>query len=259
MGLKSVAKGLLPDALLSRLGLVDSISQFAFDPSQDVKADIQRKYGFDGDLLEYFVSNSGAVVHKWHHYIPVYDRYFSRFRGRQVRFLEIGVSKGGSLQVWRQYFGPDAVIYGIDIDPACSQFDGAAGRVRIGSQDDPAFLASVVAEMGGVDVVLDDGSHRMDHVRSTFGFLFPRLSDGGVYLVEDLHTAYWEDFGGGYRAEANFFGFISELVDDMHHWYHRHEVTHAALSGVCAGIHIHDSIAVLEKATVYPPTHSRIG
>lgn len=259
MRVKSVVKHLLPDALLSRLGLVDSISQFAFDPSKSVRDDIQRKYGFDGDLLDYFVSNTGAVVHKWHHYIPVYDRYFSRFRGRPVRFLEVGVSKGGSLQLWRKYFGPDAVIFGIDIDPACSQFDGAAGRVRIGSQDDPAFLSSVIEEMGGIDVVLDDGSHRMDHVRSTFTALFPRLSDGGIYLIEDLHAAYWEDFGGGYRAEANFFGFLSEMVDDMHHWYHQQGLTHEAVSAHCAAIHIHDSIAVLEKATVYPPTHSRIG
>jgi hypothetical protein len=120
-----------------------------------------------------------------------------------VRFLEIGVSKGGSLDMWRSYFGPEAVIYGIDIDEACAQFDGRSAQVRIGSQDDPAFLASVVAEMGGVDVVLDDGSHDSRHIRASLDVLFPLLSEGGVYMMEDLHAAYWVSHSGGYRRPSS--------------------------------------------------------
>ena len=105
--------------------------------------------------------NEGVKVHKWHHYLPLYDRYFGQYRGTPVKFLEIGVNNGGSLQMWRRYFGPDAVICGIDINPDCAQYDGQSGMVRIGSQDDPEFLASVIEEMGGIDAVLDDGSHRM--------------------------------------------------------------------------------------------------
>src|SRR5690606_7193808 len=88
----------------------------------DVAADIRDKYQFDGDLLRIYAGNTGAVVHKWHHYIPIYDRYFARFRNTPVRFLEIGVSKGGSLQMWRQYLGPEARICGIDINPDCARF-----------------------------------------------------------------------------------------------------------------------------------------
>ena len=163
----------------------------------DIRADIENKYGPQGDLLDIYTSVSGAQVHKWHHYLPLYERYFGPWRKPGVRFLEIGVSRGGSLVMWRRYFGPEAVIFGIDIDPSCAEFDGQAGQVRIGSQDDPAFLARVVREMGGVDVVLDDGSHQMAHVEASLQALFPKLSFGGVYMIEDLQS------GERWRAKWN--------------------------------------------------------
>ena len=82
------------------------------------------------------------------------------------------------------------VIFGIDVDPKCAAFDGTA-VVRIGSQDDPKFLRDVAAEMKGIDVVLDDGSHVGRHQRASFDVLFPLLSDGGIYIIEDVCTSYW--------------------------------------------------------------------
>jgi hypothetical protein len=256
--LKSLIKNIVPEFALARLGVDDIIGEFTFDKISSAKEDIKSKYGFDGDLLKIFSDNKGGVVHKWHHYIPIYDRYFSRFRGRAFRFLEIGVFKGGSLQMWRKYFGENAIIYGIDINPDCFRFNGAAGQVRIGSQDDPGFLDSVIREMGGVDVILDDGSHKMAHIKSTLNFLFPKVSDGGLYMIEDLHTAYWRAFGGGYRSKSNFFRFVGELMDDMHHWYHIGGMKHPAISACCPAMHIYDSIVVFEKAKVFAPTHSQI-
>lgn len=234
------------------------IRQHAFrGPS--VAEDIRTKYGFDGDLLRIFAANKGAVVHKWHHYIPIYDRYFAKFRSTPVRFLEIGVSKGGSLRMWREYFGSEAALYGIDIDPDCARFDGQAGQVRIGSQDDPTFLASVAAEMGGVDVVLDDGSHVMAHVRASLATLFPVLSTGGVYMIEDLHTAYWTNWGGGYGAAANVFGDLAMVIDDMHRPYHGRADRMPGVGPLVSGLHVHDSIVVLEKDAVFAPVHSQVG
>ncbi|MCA0274298.1 MAG: class I SAM-dependent methyltransferase [Proteobacteria bacterium] len=235
-----------------------AIRQHAFRGA-DVAGDIRQKYGFDGDLLRIFAANKGEVVHKWHHYIPIYDRYFARYRGTPVRFLEIGVSKGGSLRMWREYFGPDAVLFGIDIDPDCARFDGQAGQVRIGSQDDPAFLAGVVAEMGGVDVVLDDGSHVMAHVRASLAALFPVLATGGLYMIEDLHTAYWKNWGGGYGMPANVFGDLAKIIDDMHRPYHGHADRMPGVGPFVSGVHVHDSIIVLEKDAVFAPVHSRVG
>ena len=90
----------------------------------DVRASIKERYSFDGDLLDIFTEGVEKPVHKWHHYIPIYDRYFSRWRNTNFRFLEIGVWNGGSLEMWRKYFGDEAVIFGIDIDEDCRRFDG---------------------------------------------------------------------------------------------------------------------------------------
>ena len=158
---------------------------------------MNENYDYRGDLLDFFADHKGSIVHKWHHYIPIYDRYLSKYRNKRVGLLEIGVSKGGSLEMWREYFGEDARIYGIDIDPDCKQFDGVAGHVRIGSQDDPNFLNSVVSEIkktGGLDIVIDDGSHLMTHIRKSFEILYPAMNKNSIYILEDLHTAYWRAY-----------------------------------------------------------------
>jgi 23S rRNA U2552 (ribose-2'-O)-methylase RlmE/FtsJ len=237
----------------------EKMESLAFADAQDIEVDIATNYGFKGELLSLFVKKSQFPIHKWHHYIPIYDSYFSAYRGTNVRFLEIGVSKGGSLRLWRDYFGPDAKIFGIDIDPTCSDFDGVNGQVRIGSQDDSKFLKSVIDEMGGVDIVLDDGSHQMKHIKKTLQILFPEVSNSGLYVIEDLHTSFWKSFGGGNSRDNFLMKFLPELVLDMHRWYHPVPPVHPTISRDLPAIHIHDSIVVLEKGPVHRPSHSIVG
>ncbi|MEO0370760.1 MAG: class I SAM-dependent methyltransferase [Pseudomonadota bacterium] len=224
----------------------------------DIAADIRDRYNYDGDLAEIYATNRDYEVHKWHHYIPLYDRYLSRFRGTTVRMLEIGVNKGGSLQMWRRFLGEDAIIFGIDIDPDCAQFDGQAGQVRVGSQGDRVFLNRVVEEMGGVDVVLDDGSHRMNHIESSLHTLFPLMELYGIYLIEDLHAAYWSGMGGGFKAPGNFFNHVRKMIDDMHYAYHRKDLQVPTLEGAVAGLHVHDSLVAIDKGPLLRPAHSRV-
>jgi hypothetical protein len=201
-----------------------------------------------------FYQNKGAVVNKWRHYPAIYDRYLSRFRNRKTRILEIGVSGGGSLQLWREYFGPDATIFGIDINPACAAFDGAAARVRIGSQANPLFLKSVAEEMGGIDIVIDDGSHVASHQRASFETLFPILNDDGVYICEDTHTAYWRgEFEGGYRRSSNFIEYCKRIIDDIHADFHDKPARLEGANRTILGVHFYNSVIVVEKNTQLPP------
>jgi hypothetical protein len=230
---------------LSRL--TEDITRYAFPINADVVQDYVGRYGIASDLVKIHSSEKFPIVHKWHHYIPIYERYFVKYRGKSVRFLEIGVSTGGSLRMWREYFGPDAVIFGIDIDENCSLLNGVHGQVRIGSQEDSTFLSAVILEMGGVDVVLDDGSHKAKHIAASLRILFPQLNVGGTYLIEDLHCAYWRSFGGGYTSKNNFYRNIPGLIDDLHSWYHPYSRRSALdIEGV-SSIHFYDSIVVLEK------------
>jgi hypothetical protein len=159
-------------------------------------------------------------AHKWTHYFDAYHAIFGLRRSQALRILEIGVFQGASLRLWRRYFhNPETVIVGIDIDPACARFDSSRENVhvRIGSQADAAFLATVTRDFGPFDIIIDDGSHQSSHMIASFNHLFAgALRDDGIYLVEDLHANYWE----GYRdTRRSFLDLCKELMEFMHDHY----------------------------------------
>lgn len=185
-------------------------------------------------------------IHKWYQYFPVYEAHFERFRNRHVTIFEIGIGEGGSLAMWRRYFGPYAIIVGMDVYPRCKQVEEDQVHVRIGSQADPAFLAAVVAEFGAPDIVIDDGSHLQHHVNVTFDTLYPLVAKNGVYLVEDLHAAYWPNHGGGLRAPGSFIETAKTTVDRMHVDYIGDERLRSPATDRTTSVHFYDSVVVLE-------------
>ena len=207
---------------------------------------------YPGRCADIFFGNTGPVVMKWLHYLPIYDRLFARFAGRPVKFLEIGVLGGGSIHMWREYFGPLATIYGIDVNPDCAPYGRDAGQVRIGSQDDPEFLRAVVQEMGGVDVVLDDGSHIASHQRTSFDVLFPLLPNGGLYVIEDLHTSYWPDYEGGLKRAGTMIEYLKDMIDQMHTHYYVEGTNRSDRMVPVSSIQFFDSIAAIEKIGQLP-------
>jgi hypothetical protein len=217
----------------------------AFGGTLDDVPDAERN---STDLHRIYYANTGAQVCKWRGYLDVYDRHLRRFRGTKVRLLEIGVSRGGSLQVWRNYLGNDAVIFGIDVNPACAGLGGGFAEVRIGSQTDAAFLRSVVGEMGGLDVVIDDGSHIASHQRTSFETLFPLIEQSGVYICEDAHSAYWRGpYEGGYRRRTSFIELCKDIVDDLHADFHGRAERLPHAHRTISGVHFYNSIIVIEK------------
>ncbi|OBK44999.1 class I SAM-dependent methyltransferase [Mycobacterium kubicae] len=172
----------------------------------------------DGELAAIFAKTPN--IHKMLHYLPAYESALAPYRERPIKMLEIGVARGGSLQMWRAYLHPDSQIAGVDIDPTTRQFDDPAKRthVRIGSQTDVDFLREVVNEFGPFDVILDDGSHMNSHIVLTFQYLFPNgLAPGGIYMVEDLHSNYWKPYRD---SPMSFADFTKWLIDSMHAHYH---------------------------------------
>jgi hypothetical protein len=113
--------------------------------------------------------------------------------------------------------------------------------------------------MGGLDIVLDDGSHVGRHMISSFNVLFPRLADSGLYVAEDVCCAYWTKFGGGYGRSDTFIGLTSRLIDDIHHWWHRRGQKVSAARDRVAAVHVYDSVVVIDKAPVPRPVNSRLG
>ena len=210
---------------------------------------------YPGKASKIFFETRGNVAHKWLHYLPIYDQLLGPYIGTRVRMLEIGVSLGGSLDMWRKLLGPDAILFGIDINPACAKFDGKSASVRIGSQTDPLFLRRVVEEMGGVDIVLDDGSHIASHQRTSYEALFPLLSDGGAYIIEDMQTAYYGHFEGGLRRKGTAIEFLKDKIDAMHRHFLVHGRNRSDAIPEIESIQFFDSLAAIRKKRQLPRSH----
>jgi hypothetical protein len=198
-------------------------------------------------LWSEFLTNEGRQVHKWPHYFPIYERHFDPFVNRAATFIEFGVSKGGSLQLWKRYLGPFAQIVGIDIDPNCKVVEEEQIAVRIGDQSDLEFLQQIIDEFGLPDVVLDDGSHMMSHISASFKFLYPRMSKNGVYMVEDLHTAYWEEYEGGLGRVGSFIEQSKGFIDELNADHSRGAVPISEFSRTTVSIHFYDSVVAFER------------
>lgn len=213
----------------------------------------------ENELFDIFSADTN--VHKWHHYFDIYTKHFEAYRNRPIRMLEIGVFRGGSLRMWKEYFHPDSIIVGIDIDKTCKAHEIANRKVfvRIGSQADPAFLAAVTEEFGPFDIILDDGSHKTHHQNISFGALFhDALTDGGCYMVEDVHTNYWLKH---VDSEDTFIDLAKQMVDLLHEPYfdrketnfrlrHADAVQQMELTYLAANIDsvaFYDSIVVIDK------------
>ena len=213
----------------------------------------------ENELFDIFSADTN--VHKWHHYFDIYVKHFEAYRNRPIRMLEIGVFRGGSLRMWKEYFHPDSTIVGIDIDKSCKDHEIADKKVfvRIGSQADPKFLAEVNEEFGPFDIILDDGSHKTHHQNISFGALFrASLKDGGCYMVEDVHSNYWLKT---IDSEDTFIDLSKQMVDTLHEPYfdrteasfrpgHADAVSEMSVSYLAANIHsiaFYDSIVVFDK------------
>jgi len=205
-------------------------------------------------LWSLFLTNDGNEMCKWKHYFPAYEQHFARFVNRPIFVLEIGVNNGGSLQMWKQYFGPHAQIVGIDINPECVNLAEDQIEIRIGDQSDPVFLQGILDEFGTPDIVIDDGSHNMNHVGPTFKYLYPRTSETGVYFVEDTHTSYWDDYGGGLGHEKSFIELAKRLIDELNAEWTRGAVAPTDFTKSTMSMHFYDSCVVFEKGRVLTRT-----
>jgi len=213
------------------------------------------------DLERFFEANTDRLIHKWRHYFEIYDRHFARFRGQSPHVVEFGVSQGGSMRMWKDYFGAGATIHGVDINPHCKQFEEDGVHIHIGDQENRGFLRELAQRLPKIDILIDDGGHTMGQQIATFEELFPRIDANGVYLCEDMHTSYWPDWGGGYRKQGSFVEYTKLLIDKLNAW-HSMEPDKLAVDDFTRSahsMHFYDSIVAIEKRPMVAPSHSMTG
>lgn len=192
----------------------------------------------------FFKGHKGRLSSKWQHYFAIYDKHFSHLINQKFTLLEIGVASGGSLQLWKKYFGPNVNVIGIDNNPN-SFFEESQIQVFIGDQTDVEFLNSVLNSISEPMIIIDDGSHIQSHIIKSFEILYPNLSTNGIYVIEDCHTAYWPRFEGGVNSHLNVVEIFSKSSHDVNSkWYNSPKtVSIPQLSSIS----FYDSMIVLEK------------
>lgn len=188
---------------------------------------------------------------KWYPYFDVYEKYLNKFRNKDCKILEIGVQKGGSLELWHEYFGPQCKIYGVDNDPKVADLNyDFTVDLEIGDQENIQFWKDYTEQRGFFDIIIDDGGHKMKQQENTLLSLFGKLNYGGVYIIEDTHTSYWEDFDGGFKKEGSIIEITKMLIDLLHVRHIDKEKPNNEILNVFHGLQsvaFYDSMIILEK------------
>src|SRR6266404_305206 len=195
-------------------------------------------------LRAYFDSYvEGRGIWKWLHYFDIYHRHFSKFIGREVRVLEIGVYSGGSLKMWRQYFGQHCLVYGVDIEEACRVYEDDRTKVFVGDQSDRSFWKVVKTQVPMVDIVIDDGGHQAKQQIVTLEEMLPHIRPGGLYLCEDVHGDgnQFNSYINGLAAHLNAFGMGSNDKTN------RIAYSPTPFQNEIHSIHLYPFVTVIEK------------
>lgn len=165
----------------------------------------------------------------FHNYTKVYADFFGAVKNDPLVFLEIGIYKGNSVRLWENYF-PNATLHFIDINPSMIEYSSSRAHYHFINQTDwlalHAFAKSVGVEF---DIILDDGGHMMTEQIVSLNTFFPFLKRGGLYIIEDLHTSYWQQYGGLGTMEVPKSGpgtcvfYLQSLVDELNYTAARSE------------------------------------
>lgn len=197
-------------------------------------------------------TDKGDAAHSFQgvSFLDIYQTYFGPSRGLVRQVLEIGVLRGQSLRMWKEYF-PAATVWGLDIDPA-TQIHGVPNLHTVcGSQIDPMALAAV-AGRGPLDIVIDDGSHVVDHMLESLRLLWPRVVPGGFYVIEDTHATHedvtqWRAVWPGQHlnaADTNFANSRGQFLAGLEAKIRDMD----CLRGDCAFVHFWPRMVILRKA-----------
>jgi hypothetical protein len=162
-------------------------------------------------------NNSPYSSSKHSSYFQVYDQLFTDFVGKPITFVEIGVNNGGSLFMWREFFGPNARIIGIDLNPEVFVWRDYGFEIFIGNQSDRLFWESFVKEVPEIDIVLDDGGHTFLQQITTVESLVDAIKPGGLIVIEDTHTSYMNEFAP--KQGSTFIDYSFSIVHGINYRY----------------------------------------
>ena len=169
-------------------------------------------------LKDLYQNHTGKVSDKWTIYLNEYEDKLKQYQNLAIKFFEIGVLNGGSLEIFSKYFSNAELILGCDIDPKCQNLDFDSPNIKFIYGDvNIEKIKNQITKYSKFDIILDDGSHNSDDVIKTFCNYFRHLKDGGIYIIEDMHCSYWREHKGGLFFPISSINFLKKLVDIINH------------------------------------------
>ncbi|WP_315831411.1 class I SAM-dependent methyltransferase [Bradyrhizobium prioriisuperbiae] len=225
----------------------------------------------EGNLLSIFEAHRGKLSDKWSSYLSLYDHAFRPYRDRKISLLEIGIQNGGSLEIYAKYFANFEHIVGCDIEQRCALLRyGERIDVVTGDCNEASTKRAIACICAEFDIIIDDGSHVSGDIIRAFLNYFPLLKPGGIFVVEDLHCSYWQNWGGGLYRDVSSISFLKMLVDVVNHehWGNgekRREPIDRRFPGILPNdaeallseihsVQFHNSICIISKAL--PPQNA---
>tara|TARA_A100001234_G_scaffold146253_1_gene128613 strand:- start:67 stop:909 length:843 start_codon:yes stop_codon:yes gene_type:complete len=211
-----------------------------------------RKEMSNKSLFEIF-KNTKYFSLKYKNYFTIYDKLLSYYRGKKITFVEIGVLSGGSLQMWKEYFGNDARIIGIDLNPDAKRLESEGFEIFIGNQTDPNFWSSFFEKVGKVDVILDDGGHTNFQQIMTAVSVIPNINDDGTLIVEDVFHSYGVSYGevGFFNpSKYSFINFCKKTIDDINYRFPETKKFKFSLNKYVYSLEIFESIVAFKINSV---------
>ena len=169
-------------------------------------------------LKDLYKEHSGKVSHKWTSYLNVYEEKLKPYQKLPIKFCEIGIMNGGSLEIFSKYFSNAELILGCDIDSKCKQlsFNDPNIKLVVGNVNNDEAKNQII-KYSKFDIIIDDGSHQSDDIIKTFCNYFKHLKHEGVYVIEDLHCSYQREHKGGLFFPISSINFLKKLVDIINH------------------------------------------
>jgi len=169
--------------------------------------------------LEKLFNQSKHFSTKWKKYFEIYEQIFNKYRNKKIIFVEIGIFQGGSLDIWKNYFGKNSRIIGIDLNPKCKKFRNKKKNIDvfIGDQSDPIFWRNFFKKVGKVDIILDDGGHTNKQQILTLLNTINNINNGGKLVIEDTHASYLPKFGN--PNQYSFINFAKQIIDQINYTF----------------------------------------
>ena len=185
---------------------------------------------------------------KWNNYFEIYENLFKRFKNKKITLVEVGIGNGGSLFMWRSYFGKKAKIIGIELNPEAKKLEGNGFKIHIGDQSNPDFWKNFYKKVGKIDILIDDGGHTNLQQITTLMESINHINPNGIIVVEDTHTSFMKDKGFKNPSKFSFINFTLMNVEILHRRNPMIKKKLNNLSKLINSIEYFDSITVVNIA-----------